>query len=232
MMTRIFFCLALLSLALVAGCSSKPYVARLAEDSPRIGSNEIYIVSHGWHTGLVLPAKEIQSRLPALKNRFGNTPYIEFGWGDKGFYQANEITTGLTFRAMFWSSGSVIHAVAVTGEPLKYFQNSDIQQLCLSDVAASSLVDFVVNSFVKNEQGEIVTLQNGIYGNSQFYDGVGDYHLLNTCNKWTAKGLQNAGFDISPTFKLTAGSVMNYVHGQINTCSEPIVKRGALELAP
>ncbi|MGF1760774.1 DUF2459 domain-containing protein, partial [Photobacterium sagamiensis] len=45
----------------------------------------------------------------------------------------------------------------------------------------------------------------------QFYKGVGDYHLMNTCNQWTAKGLKSTGMDISPTFKLTAGSVMKYV---------------------
>ena len=34
---------------------------------------------------------------------------------------------------------------------------------------------------------------------------------MNTCNKWTAKGLKSAGMDISPTFKLTADSIMDYV---------------------
>jgi hypothetical protein len=34
---------------------------------------------------------------------------------------------------------------------------------------------------------------------------------MNTCNKWTAKGLKSAGMDISPMFKLTAGSVMSAV---------------------
>lgn len=216
----------------MSGCSSLPPVAKLADDAPRAGYKEIYVVSHGWHTGLVLPAIDIQSRLPGLKKRFGNAPFIEFGWGDKGFYQANEITTGLTFRAMFWSAGSVIHAVAVSGDVFKFFPNSDVQKLCLSDAAASSLIDFIANSFSRNSQGEIIELKNGIYGNSQFYDGVGDYHIFNTCNKWTAKGLSSAGFDIFPAFKLTAGSVMNYVHDQINTCPAPLIKSNAPEFAP
>ena len=54
-------------------------------------------------------------------------------------------------------------------------------------------------------------LQKGIYGDSQFYSGVGDFYLMNTCNRWTAKGLKSIGMDISPTLKLTAGSVMNYL---------------------
>ena len=51
----------------------------------------------------------------------------------------------------------------------------------------------------------------GIYGNSQFYKAKGDFHIFNTCNKWTAKGLESAGMKISTTFKLTAGSIMNYL---------------------
>jgi hypothetical protein len=64
-------------------------------------SKEIYVVSHGWHTGFVVPASTIESRLPQLRDRFANAPYIEFGWGDKGFYQAKEITSGLTLQAIF-----------------------------------------------------------------------------------------------------------------------------------
>lgn len=217
-MTKIIYCFFLLPLALISGCSSLPHAVKLAEDAPRTGSKEIFVVSHGWHTGLVLPAKDIQVRLPALKKRFGDAPFIEFGWGDKGFYQSNEITTGLTFRAMFWSAGSVIHAVAVPREVADFFSGSEVKILCLSDAAAASLINFIADSFSKNSHDEIIELKNGIYGDSQFYEGAGDYHLLNTCNKWTAKGLRSAGFEISPTFKLTAGSVMNYIHDQTNSC--------------
>jgi len=61
--------------------------------------------------------------------------------------------------------------------------------------------------------GKVKELKNGIYGNSQFYKGVGDYYLMNTCNKWTAKGLRSTGMDISTKFTLTAGSVIGYLDG-------------------
>lgn len=219
-MQKISVGLTLFLLALVAACSSKPYAVRSTEALPLGGENEIYVVSHGWHSGLVLPAKTIQMRLPVLKERFGNTPLIEFGWGDKGFYQASEITTGLAFRAMFWSSGSVIHAVAVPADVKGFFPGSEVRKLCLSDAALTSMLDFIEGSFSRNQQGEIVAMKNGIYGNSQFYDGVGYYHMFNTCNKWTAKGLSSAGMDISPVFKLTAGSIMSYIHDLPASCKD------------
>lgn len=210
-----------LALALIGGCSSKPHVVRLADNVPISGQNKIYVVSHGWHTGLVLPAKDIQTRLPMLNERFGDTPYIEFGWGDKGFYQSSEITTGLGLRAMFWSSGSVIHAVAVPADVQGFFPSSDVRQICISDAALLSMLDFIEGSFSKNSLGKIIVLKSGIYGNSQFYEGVGDYHMFNTCNKWTAKGLSSAGMDISTVFKLTAGSIMSYIHEQPASCIKP-----------
>ena len=176
-----------------------------------VGQVEIYVVSHGWHTGFVVPAKIIQNQLPNLSRRFGDIPYIEIGWGDKDFYQAKEITTGLTLKAILWPTESVIHAVAVPEQADKFFANSTVKTLCLSGREYSSLLRFISESFYKDQDGRILELKGGKYGNSQFYKGVGDFYLMNTCNKWTAKGLKSAGLDISPTFKLTADSIMEYL---------------------
>lgn len=168
-------------------------------------------MSHGWHTGFVIPSINIYPKLPKLIARFKNSPFIEFGWGDKGFYQAKEITSGLTLRAIFWPTESVIHAVAVPSNVYEYFPGSKIEEVFLAESELDSLVNFISDSFYKDEKGDALKLKNGTYGNSQFYKGVGDYYLMNTCNKWTAKGLKSAGMGISTTLKLTAGSIMNYL---------------------
>lgn len=201
-------------MTLMSACSTQPGIIQNNLTFSENGTNNLYIVSHGWHTGLVVPAQAITAHLPELRARFQDAPYIEFGWGDKGFYQAEEITTRLTLRAIFWPTPSVIHAVAVPNDVRAYFNNSDIESLCLTDHELSSLVDFLVGSFDKNECGEIIPLKHGIYGNSQFYKGTGDYYLMNTCNKWTAKGLKSIGMNISPTFKLTSSSVMGYLQSR------------------
>ena len=181
--------------------------------------DEVFVVSHGWHTGIVIPATLIVSRIPELKHRFGNTRFIEFGWGDKGFYESTEITTGLTIQAIFWPTESVMHVVAVPQNPYSYFPDSQVEMICLNSNEYSSLARFIENSFSKDEHGHIIPTKNGIYGDSQFYKSVGDYYLMNTCNKWTAKALKSAGMDISTTFKLTAGSVMDFVVANNHTSS-------------
>jgi uncharacterized protein (TIGR02117 family) len=177
--------------------------------------HSVYVDSHGWHTGFILPADAVSNALPFLSERFTDHPaYFEFGWGDKGFYQSHEVTTGLTLRAMFWSAGSVMHVVAVPVSPHSYFPDSQLEELKLSDNELHDLVAFLSRSFARDASNNPIALQQGLYGDSQFYQAVGDYFILNTCNKWTAKGLKSAGRDIATPFKLTAGSVMEYLKSQ------------------
>jgi len=210
----------LLALCLLSGCSSKPYALESSDKDFVAGQKKVYVVSHGWHTGFVVPAVDIQQRVPDLKKRFSQAQNIEFGWGDKGFYQAKEITTGLTLQAIFWPTASVIHAVAVPSDVQGYFSKSVIEVLCLTESEYESLITFISISFARNTNGNVLPQKKGIYGNSQFYTGVGDYFLMNTCNKWTAKGLKSAGLGIVPAFKLTAGSIMDYIDRQDPSLTE------------
>lgn len=200
------------SLVFIASCSNKPDVEITASDDKSLKTNEVFIVNHGWHTGFVISARSIYTYLPELKSRFGETSYIEFGWGDKGFYQAKEITAGLVLKAILWPTETVVHTVSVPLIPSVYFKNSEVIKICLSKNEHTGLVKFITNSFMNNKKNEVISLDKGIYGNSQFYRGMGDYYLFNTCNKWTAKGLASAGIDISTSFKLTASSIMDHLY--------------------
>ena len=182
-----------------------------AAEIDKSARNEVYVVNHGWHTGFVVPASGIHQAMPELKQRFENAPYIEFGWGDNEFYQAEEITSGITLKAIFLPTDSVVHTVAVPRKAEKYFKHSEVEKFCLEDSELESLIKFISSSFYRDKSGNILKLNHGIYGDSQFYKGIGDFHIFNTCNKWTAKGLESAGMKISTTFKLTAGSIMNFL---------------------
>ena len=202
---------------LCAGCSSLPKALETDEAYSHSGQEKAYVVSHGWHTGFVVPSRIIFEQLPELKQRFEKVLSIEFGWGDKGFYQAKEITSGLTLQAIFWPTESVVHAVGLEESVYQAFPHSEIRPMCLSKTELERLVRFISGSFARDRKGQIIQLRKGIYGNSQFYQGMGDYYLMNTCNKWTAKGLKSIGFDISTMFKLTAGSIMGYLESEIKT---------------
>jgi len=201
----------ILSLTFVSGCSPS-YNSNnpVAQEFP-IDYQSIYIVNHGWHTGIVYPRKKLLELIPDLTDRFPSGDYLEIGWGNKDFYQAKEITVGLTLRAILWPSDSVVHLVSVPHNPYTSFPNSDIRSICLTQIQFESLGRFLVRSFLRDKGENIIATRQGIYGDSQFYVGAGRYHLFNTCNSWTATGLQNAGLNIDPTLKLTASSVINYI---------------------
>ncbi|WP_164521389.1 TIGR02117 family protein [Iodobacter ciconiae] len=184
---------------------------------PASGSNaSIYVINNGWHTGLVLPATALK-QFPELKQRFGDVPYLEMGWGDKGFYQERNVTAGIAIRAMLGISGSIIHLVAVPYDPKQYFKNSQIKEICLSSVQLQRLSQNLAQSFDQSS-GSVSALGKGLYGDSEFYAALGAYHLFNTCNSWTAQQLASLDLPIWPYFKLTASSVMNAIAALPEQC--------------
>lgn len=206
----------------IAGCATGADALAPSPDRSPMQSRtqRIFAVGHGWHVGLVLPAEPLVSTLPELKRRFGSAQYLELGWGDKGFYQApdQDITFALTLQAMFWSSGAVMHVVALPtvrdnphDSPFDYFTASEIIELCVTDHELAALNNFVVRSFLKDEHHRAIEMKRGIYGDSQFYQAQGRFYFLNTCNKWVAKGLHSMGLSIDPTFKLTSASVLDWL---------------------
>ena len=201
--------LSLFILLYLSACSAEPYALKPKPEKKDALLHSIYIANHGWHTGFILSAEELNKDLPFLTMRFKNALYYEIGWGDREFYQANKVTTGLTVRTIFWPTESVVHIIAIPINPVRYFKKSELIELRLKDEAFLSLRKFISNSFKRGLDRQVIVLKKGIYGDSQFYKGEGDYYLMNTCNKWTAKGLKSAGVDLTPTFKITADSIMS-----------------------
>jgi len=200
----------LILLVLLQACSDQPQPTSYKEPFQGSGWHKVYITNHGWHTGLIMPASQVYSTIPALYARFSQAPYLEFGWGDQGFYQAKEITAGLALEAITIPTDTVLHVVAVPAIPQNYFVKSDMQALCLDNAEMDALLKFIKSSF-GHDNKKIVALGKGIYGNSQFYKGSGKYYLTNTCNKWTAKALKSIGMNITPLFYFRAESIMNYL---------------------
>lgn len=197
-------------LIILTGCSTQPHVVETTEITAPTATR-VYVVRHGWHTGFVIPAKVIQSRLPELAERFGRTPYLEFGWGDRAYYQSANKSLGVTLRAVLWPTDAIVYTRAIPDEPGDFYPEAIIETLCLESRQFALLVNFIENSFYRDTDGDIVFSQDGLLENSLFFKGTGEYYLFNTCNTWTARGLKSAEFEISPVFKVQAGSVMRTV---------------------
>jgi len=149
------------------------------------------------------------------------------GWGDAGFYQAEKITVKITLNAIFLPSETVVHLVGIQGNPIEYFSISKVNVVSLSDEGLKSLCAFLESSFERDKDDTLKMLGPGLYGDSQFYEGEGKYHLFNGCNKWTAKALYSGGVDIEPVFKITSASVMDEIAGSVSSQkSRPLHRKG------
>lgn len=196
----------LLLAVLATGCAGSP-----VNCPPPAESNPVYMVSHGWHTGVVVAADNLGPELAFLERYFNNAQWYEFGWGDREFYPAEQTTTGMMLRAALWPTDAVMHVVALPRNPAVYFANSRVIGLQLGDADHAKLTGSVAEYFKHDEHGGVMMIGEGLYGDSRFFEAEGRFHIFNTCNTWTAKMLRRADVPVRTFMTLRAESVMNQV---------------------
>lgn len=171
----------------------------------------IYLVSHGWHAGIVVKRTDItENALPKL-HAFTNVEYLEIGWGDKDYYTTPNPGLSVAVKAVLLPTSSVLHLVGFHSSPEKYFPHSEIIRIELSTPGFDQMILHISKSFSHDEAGQVIPLGSGLYGNSRFYASQEIYHLCKTCNSWTAGTLQAAGCPVGST--PTVNSLMSQTRG-------------------
>lgn len=174
----------------------------------------VYLVSHGMHAGLAIPADELAERarrngwasLAEVAERFGFQAYLEIGWGDEGFYRGvptyADITLVESLRALFRPGNpSVLHVVGFRwGSPRATYPMLEQRAVPLTEAGFERLLAHVEASFAR-DGGNLRELGPGHYGPSLFYAARGTFSILNLCNHWAADALDAAGV---PTNRLLA----------------------------
>ena len=199
---------ALVAVAVLTARSGDPALWPPAPGEPRV---EIFVVSHGYHSGIVLPREavaEAASRrghlaLGAVLQRFAAFRWLEFGWGDEGFYRhvptVASLTFGLAVRALLRPGNpSVVHVVGLPGDAREAFPQSDIVRIELSGSGFTRMIEALEASFTKAGGAAAEPLGAGLYGPSLFYRGVDTFHAFNVCNHWVARLLSWAGLPTTP----------------------------------
>ncbi len=166
----------------------------------RADSVAIYLVHHGWHVGIVVAwdrAERLWPELPA----FVPGRFVEVGWGDRAYYMDPSPGPVTTLRAGLWPTASVVHLVAIPGDPVAFFRESEVLRLVLSAAAHTRLLKAMAASLEVDEAGRARPLGPGLYGRSRFYAARGRYHLFSNCNHWVARMLQAAGLPVAPAMR-------------------------------
>ncbi len=187
--------------------------ASLWPPKPGAPTTEVFIVSHGYHAGIVVPRRAIAeqasrrglSALGLVATRFADFDRFEIGWGDEGFYRevptAESLTVALAIRALFRPGNpSVLHVVGVNNDPRAVFAHSDLVRIDLGEASFARVVDKLDATFAR-EEGSALPEELGpglYYGPSLFFRANGTFHIFNVCNHWIVGLLDAAGVPTAP----------------------------------
>jgi uncharacterized protein (TIGR02117 family) len=174
-----------------------PISAGLASDDfDDANIHTIFVSSNGWHTGIVISVRDIpDGRIPEAAD-FAGASYLEFGWGDAEFYPDPDPGVGVTMSAVFPGS-AVVHVAPLNHPPSVSFSEVEEIAFVLDEKQFQRLIDYLHGSFERNGAPRVWPVARGLYRFSMFYPATGRFHLFNTCNSWTARGLAAAGLDVS-----------------------------------
>ena len=204
---------ALLCLLLSATSASAAADWNCADRAP--DCREVFIVHSSWHAAIVLRARDIDL---AAVPEIGDLPaarFIEFSWGDENYFPDAHAGVLAALKAAFWSSGSVIHVVAVNDDLRNFYPGAAIVELRFSRAAYARLVQFISASFTRPAPGVAAAPRPGLFSYSRFYPSPRRFSLIRTCNRWVADALEAAGAPIAPSYVITAGQLAEQL-GKLN----------------
>lgn len=211
---RSLWCLAglILILGLAAFATARSADPVLWPPPPGAPAVEIFVVSHGYHSGIVLPRAQVaefaarrnDAALSEVARRFAAYPWIEIGWGEENFYRSvpdvGSLSLPLALRALFLpNNASVMHVVGVTWPPRTTFPKSEIVRIALGRDGFERALGEIGASFARTGEGGLPeALGPGLYGPSQFFRANGHFSLFRVCNHWTAGILAAGGLPVAP----------------------------------
>jgi uncharacterized protein (TIGR02117 family) len=149
----------------------------------------LYISSNGVHTDFILPRAQLPASLLDQLGEQADYDYLAFGWGDKGFYLDTptwaQLKASTAVRAMFLPSSTAVH---VTGYRRV---GADWAELPATDWQIERLNEFIRATFAYAADGSVQAIDHPGYGDDdRFYEAVGSYNAVVTCNTWVNRGLK------------------------------------------
>ena len=198
MAKRIFFTLIGLAASYVLAALIGSHVPRNNQWQELRDGITIYVVTNGYHSGIIVPVSAGGEDLSLLirptdlpdQRLAGN--YLLFGWGDRDFYLNTptlaDVKASTALSALI-GSGQVLVHVDHLQSPADIV---DPRAVRLTPAAYRKLLNFIRASIIVSADGHAAPIAG--YGESDvFYEARGRYHLFNTCNNWTSDALAAAG---------------------------------------
>jgi uncharacterized protein (TIGR02117 family) len=168
----------------------------------------VFVIERGWHSDIGLPADEIEGPLARLKQSLPGLRVLTFGFGERAYLLADDVTLGGMLSALL-PSRSALLMTALRASPQAAFGADDVVMLHVSRAGLVRLRARLWQSFERSADGRPVVIRAGPYPGGVFYAGTDTYDALNTCNTWTATLLREAGLPVPTAGVVLVGQVMS-----------------------
>ncbi len=196
--------LAPLLIGALAGCATPP-AATCGHAAP--SRDVVYIVDHGWHTDIGIPASELSGPAASFRAIYPGVASLVFSYGKRTF---------LTAPADDWSEyllGPVPGpgAILVTGlsvMPDQAYDAASVVVLRLPAGGAQALSNYLWAGLRKDRAGKPLLIDPAPFPGGVFYAATDTYTLTHTCNTWAVDALRAAGAPVDPTGVVFAGQAM------------------------
>ncbi|MBB4616394.1 uncharacterized protein (TIGR02117 family) [Sphingomonas abaci] len=162
---------------------------------PPAGRVEIFVVSNGVHTGLVVPKRaagvDWRALFPAgdlADPRFGGWDHLAIGWGERTFYLETphwaDVRPATILAAALGSRRTLLHVEHVP----RPIAAPDVRRILLRPAEYRRLA-----AFIRGARARDAARYPGYGRDDVFYESNGRYSALRTCNAWTGDALRHAG---------------------------------------
>jgi uncharacterized protein (TIGR02117 family) len=138
--------------------------------------------------GGLFPSRHFHAPLSGAK-------FVAVGWGSRGFYVDTktwaDLKIGTLLTALFTPSEAVLH--------VEYLWDFDpgpgMDEVLLTKEQYRELAAFVQSTIGETDANGAAMLATEVSYNDydRFYLARGRYHMFNTCNQWTGRGLHRTG---------------------------------------
>lgn len=128
----------------------------------------IYVVNHGWHTGLIVRRADIPLGFIPESADFPAADYLELGWGDWDYYQASDPGLWLTLKAGLWPTASVLHVVGIQTAVTERFVGYEVIRLDMAKAGFARFAAYLHHSFLRTDALKAKPVGSG-WGSDSFF---------------------------------------------------------------
>lgn len=190
----------------VPGCATDG--GCLDEATPPASVRSIYVVKRGWHSGIAIAAADWPNRQWSVLADFPDSDYLEFGWGEERFYQAEPETAWLAIRAALWVNSSVIHVIGVSSPIVENIDANDIVEVRVSADGLRRVTEAIEREFTEVAPVATPVSLSAAPKPNHFYSAKRKFFFPRMCNWWVASRLAEASCPLQPWSVVTASQII------------------------